>query len=101
MRRPIHLVLPTCGVILATFLLFLCHVCYQDFPFTFHGRSICRRCGVLREFWRRQLPLTEVTYSEREVLRSTPLSEALEHLVAPGGHPHSWEFVRGAGNGIQ
>ena len=70
-------------------------------PFTFHGRSICERCGMTRWIENRQLPFSDLTYWHRETDAASPLSRALQRLGVPGTHAHSWIFERGSGNGVQ
>jgi len=70
-------------------------------PFTFHGRSVCERCGMIRRTQMKQLPFTEFTYWRTDSDEPSSLSRSLERLGIAGPHVHSWVFVRGAGNGVQ
>jgi len=69
-------------------------------PFTFRGRSVCERCGILRRTAQKQLPFTRVTWLRSDREESSELSRVLDRLGAVPPHEHRWVFVQGSGNGI-
>ena len=68
-------------------------------PFTFHGRSVCDRCGVLRKTVQKQLPWIDVTWLRSDREEPTEVSRVLDRLGAVPPHEHRWVFVQGSGNG--
>lgn len=69
-------------------------------PFTFHSRSVCDRCGVVRQTAQKQLPFTRVTWLRSDREEPSEVSRVLDRLGAVPPHAHRWVFVQGSGNGI-
>ena len=64
--------------------------------------SMCGLCGITRRTRDMQLPLTNMTLrTTHEPERHTKLSQLLAESGAIESHAHSWQFVRGAGNGVR
>jgi len=75
---------------------------YPYWPFNFNGFSICDTCGVTRSRRERQLPLLDTTWrTTHGSEHDTPLSRLLQEFDRVPQHEHTWQFVRGAGNGTQ
>lgn len=61
--------------------------------------ELCPVCGRARDVVGWQIPATVRTYYSLREERATALSDLLEQRQLTDVHEHSWQFVRGHGNG--
>jgi len=82
-----------CGVL-------VCSMIALAWVSTFRFRSVCEKCGAIRQTIDWQFPFTRWTVFERSRVYETPVSRTLATNGIVKVHDHQWIFASGGGNGV-